>query len=93
MNAIKVLKFIWWLREEKTSSNTIHSKVQRKIKLNEAAKSKTISDTTMDSHIKKIKNNLNKLDSLNEVSIPLNKGLMEVGQQGDSLKNSQQNEK
>ena len=52
-----------------TSSNTIHSKVQRKMKLNEAAKSQTISDTTMDSHIKKIKNNLNKLG--NQLSITL----------------------
>ena len=55
------MRFLWCLKEEKRKTNkTIHASFKRKVLLDEVTKTHSVSNTTMDSHIKKMKDKLNK---------------------------------
>ncbi len=67
MSAIKVLKFICCLREEKAEDKTILPKSRRKVKLEDATKSGSNSEVVLDAEFKKIVNELKKTESFNEI--------------------------
>lgn len=78
MSAIKVLKFICCLKEEKSTDKTIVPKGKRKVNLDDATRSGSNSEVVLDAEFKKIVKELKKTESFNEICNQSNQPSKEI---------------